>query len=67
MKAALIVALIPLLASCASSGLYNMSDEWCTAHLGASAARCPDKKDEQRRVADNDRPRVAANRAAGSE
>ena len=67
MKAALLAALIPLLASCASSGLYNMSDEWCAAHLGASAARCPEKKDEQRRVADNDRQRVAANQASGRE
>ena len=66
MKAALLVALIPLLASCASSGFYNMSDQWCAAHLGASAARCPEKKDEQRRVADNDRRRIiAANQAAG--
>jgi hypothetical protein len=67
MKAISLAALIPLLASCASSGLYYMSDEWCAAHLGASAARCPEKKDAQRRVADNDRPRIAAIRASGSE
>jgi hypothetical protein len=35
-----IVALVLLLASCASSGLYNMSDNWCATHLNASAARC---------------------------
>jgi hypothetical protein len=53
-----IVALVLLLASCASSGLYNMSDNWCAAHLNASAARClPD----QQRVADKDRERVANN------
>ena len=45
-----IVALVPLLASCASSGLYNMSDEWCVAHLSASAARCPT---DHERVANN--------------
>lgn len=53
-----IVALVLLLASCASSGLYNMSDNWCAAHLNASAARClPD----QQRVADKERERVANN------
>ena len=25
---------------CASSGFYQMSDEWCMQHLGASLARC---------------------------
>lgn len=34
--------MMPLLASCASSGLYNMSEEWCTQHMDASAARCPE-------------------------
>ena len=43
--------LMPLLASCASSGFYNMSDEWCSRHLDASASRCP--RDEAR-VAAND-------------
>jgi hypothetical protein len=35
------IAVTPLLASCASSGLYNMSDEWCARHADASAAHCP--------------------------
>ena len=35
------IAVMPLLASCASSGLYNMSDEWCARHLDATAAHCP--------------------------
>jgi hypothetical protein len=35
------IALVPLLASCASSGLYYMSDDWCERHLDASTARCP--------------------------
>jgi hypothetical protein len=40
MRITSIGALVFLLASCASSGLYNMSDDWCAAHLNASAARC---------------------------
>jgi hypothetical protein len=28
------------LSSCASSGLYAMSDEWCEKHPDASPARC---------------------------
>ena len=59
-----IVALVLLLASCASSGLYNMSDDWCAAHLDASAARClPD----QQRVAEQERERVANNVAQRNE
>jgi len=42
-SASLIVGL-PLLASCASSGLYIMSDEWCERHLDASAAHCPENQ-----------------------
>jgi len=58
MRVTSIVALVLLLASCASSGLYNMSDNWCAAHLNASAARClPDKQ----RVADKELERVANN------
>jgi len=39
------IVFIPLmLASCASSGLYNMSEEWCAGHADAAAARCPDKQ-----------------------
>jgi len=32
--------LVPLLSSCGSGGLFNMSDDWCRAHLNASEARC---------------------------
>lgn len=67
MKVASLVVLIPLLASCASSGLYNMSDDWCAAHVGASEARCPQPKDEERRVADNDTHRADSNDASGNE
>jgi hypothetical protein len=28
------------LSGCASSGFYQMSDEWCMQHLAASPARC---------------------------
>jgi hypothetical protein len=52
MRIALSVLLVPLLASCASTGLYNMSDDWCAAHLNASAARCPQR--DERRVAAKD-------------
>jgi hypothetical protein len=45
------VALVSLLASCSSSGLYNMSDDWCATHLDASAAQCPR---EQKRLVDTD-------------
>jgi len=48
MRIALIAAVVPLLASCASSGLYDMSDDWCTAHPGASVARCPGKEEDGR-------------------
>ena len=51
MKIALIAVVSSLLAGCASSGLYNMSDEWCAAHVTASEARCPK---DLKRVAHND-------------
>jgi hypothetical protein len=54
MRIALIATLVSLLAACAGSGLYNMSDAWCAAHPGASLARCP-KDDAERRVVVNDR------------
>jgi len=62
MRIALIAVLVPL-ASCASSGLYNMSDDWCTAHLDASAARCPNNE-EQRRIAVNDSQQAPNNQPA---
>ena len=54
MRMAWIAVLVPLWASCASSGLYNMSDSWCTEHPSASVARCP-KKDAERHVSVNNR------------
>jgi len=60
MKAAAIaiVAVVPLLVSCASSGLYIMTDDWCAAHLDASAARCPKRQED---VVQKDAQRVAEN------
>jgi len=50
------IVMLPLLASCAGSGLYNMTEQWCDTHLQASAARCPEHQeriDEQQQVAAN--------------
>jgi hypothetical protein len=41
LSCASLIALMPLLASCASSGLYYMSDDWCARHGDASPAHCP--------------------------
>lgn len=49
-----LIAVAPLLASCASSGLYNMSNEWCARHVDASAARCPENQGLVRRTAEVD-------------
>jgi hypothetical protein len=49
-----LIAVVPLLAACASSGLYNMSDEWCARHLDASAARCPGSEQLAHRTAARD-------------
>lgn len=59
-----VAVLASLLASCASMGLYNMSDDWCAAHAEASAARCP--KDQQR-VAHNDKERNADKESRSSD
>jgi len=45
------IAVVPLLASCASSGLYYMSDDWCERHLNASAARCPENQADNQELA----------------
>jgi hypothetical protein len=63
-KTVSIVLLVAMLASCASSGFYDMSDEWCAAHESASAARCPGNP---QRVAENDSERVANNAARGDD
>ena len=65
MKIAFIAVASSLLAGCASSGIYNMSDEWCAAHLDASAARCPENE-EARRVAANDREHVVVAESEGA-
>lgn len=59
------VALAPVLASCASTGLYNMSDEWCAKHLNASEARCPGA--QQQRVVHNDRDHPTDKQGANGE
>ena len=41
---ATLIAVMPLLASCASSGFYYMSDDWCARHLDARPARCPENQ-----------------------
>ena len=67
-KTASIVLLVAMLASCASSGFYDMSDEWCAAHVGASTARCPGNP---QRVAANESAnkseRIANNAAPGND
>jgi hypothetical protein len=62
-KIASIVLLVALLAACASSGFYDMSDEWCAGHVSASAARCPGNPQQ---VAANESERVANNAARGN-
>lgn len=66
MKITFIAVVSSLLTACASTGLYNMSDEWCTAHLDASAARCP-QNEVARRVAANERQQVADGEGATNE
>jgi hypothetical protein len=58
-----LLAVIPLLASCASSGLYNMSDEWCARHLDATAAHCPQNQDA-RALAGNPGPTLTSDARA---
>jgi hypothetical protein len=53
MKVTAIVVLALLLAACASTGLYNMSDDWCTRHSNASAARCPNNQEALRASGQN--------------
>lgn len=62
-RVAAIAAIVPLLACCASTGVYYMTDEWCAEHLSASAARCADR---QERIADHQQ-RIAANEVRSSE
>lgn len=40
-----LLMVVPLLASCGSGGLFNMSEEWCRAHVNASAARCGSRQE----------------------
>jgi hypothetical protein len=46
-----LILFTPLLASCASSGLYNMSDQWCAGHAQASTAQCPRSQQPDARTA----------------
>ena len=62
-KVTAIAAIVPLLACCASTGVYNMTDVWCAEHLTASAAQCPERRE---RVADHQQ-RMAANEVRSSE
>lgn len=48
------IASIPLLASCAGPGLFNMSDEWCARHADATVARCPGNQELAPRTASRD-------------
>lgn len=48
------IALIPLLASCAGPGLFNMSDQWCAKHTDATAARCFGNQELEQRPANRD-------------
>ena len=66
MKIVFIAVASSLLAGCASSGFYNMSDEWCTAHLDASAARCPENEEARRVAAVNREHVVVAEREGAS-
>ena len=38
--AIVLLCLTIIVSGCASSGLYQMSDEWCSEHINASATRC---------------------------
>ena len=74
MKLTSLVVLVGLLASCASTGLYNMSDDWCAAHATASAARCPGANARQaggntdgEPGANSDAERVANNKAQSND
>lgn len=49
MLSALLV--LPLLTGCASSGFYNMNDDWCGRHLDASENRCPGIQPRDQRTA----------------
>lgn len=48
------IALIPLLASCAGPGLFNMSDQWCARHSNATAAHCPGNQELAPRTVSRD-------------
>jgi hypothetical protein len=52
-----LLVLVPLLSSCGSGGLFNMSEDWCRAHVNASEARCGTR---QERVAERNTERSAA-------
>jgi hypothetical protein len=55
-----VIAVVPLLSSCASSGLYYMSDDWCARHVDASAARCPENRAHAHQTVAASRPSTPA-------
>lgn len=59
------IAVVPLLTSCASSGMYYMSDDWCARHLAASAARCPGNQTDNQELAQLSTDSPRADPAAG--
>ena len=67
MKVTAIVVLLALLAACASTGLYNMSDDWCTRHATASAARCPNNQEALRAAGQNAGDQNAGDQNAGDQ
>jgi hypothetical protein len=67
MKVTAIVVLALLLAACASTGLYNMSDDWCTRHSNASAARCPNNQEALRASDQNAGGQNAGDQNAGGQ
>jgi len=58
-----LIAAMPLLASCASSGLYYMSDDWCARHVDASQAHCPLKQNARNAADSNDVQQIDPQRA----
>ena len=54
------IAVVPLLSSCASTGFYYMSDDWCARHSDASAARCPENRGHAHETAAASRPSTEA-------
>jgi hypothetical protein len=63
LSCASLLAAMPLLASCAGSGLYYMSDDWCARHIEASPAHCPLKQNARNSADSNDVQQIDPQRA----